>query len=120
MTPLIVGPSGIDQTKEDTMAKFLFLYAGGQSDENPEAQEAVMQAWVGWFTGLGDSVVDMGNPFGGASTVAAAGTSEGTSSGLGGYSIITADSLAEATTKTLGCPVLATGGSVEVYEALPM
>ena len=31
------------------MAKFLFLYTGGQSVETPEAQEAVMQAWGGWF-----------------------------------------------------------------------
>ena len=65
-------------------------------------------------------MVDIGNPFGGASTVGAGGTSEGASSRLGGYSIIDADSLAEATTKTAGCPVLTSGGSVEVYEALPM
>ena len=102
------------------MAKFLFLYAGGQSVETPEDQEAVMQAWGGWFGALGDSVIDIGNPFGAASTVAAGGASDGTSSQLGGYSLIDADSLAEATTKTAGCPVLTSGGTVEVYEALPM
>ena len=102
------------------MAKFLFLYAGGQSVETPEDQEAVMQAWGGWLGGLGEAVIDIGNPLGGASTVGADGTSESTSSRLGGYSIINADSLAEATTKTAGCPVLTSGGSVEVYEALPM
>ncbi|MGH3341095.1 MAG: YciI family protein [Propionibacteriaceae bacterium] len=39
---------------------------------------------------------------------------------MGGYSIINAESLAEATKKADGCPVLESGGSVEVYEALPM
>ena len=102
------------------MAKFLFLYKGGRVAESPAAQEAEMQAWGAWLGGLGGSVADIGNPFGGASTVRAGGTSEGGTSELGGYSIITADSLAEASTKTSGCPVLRSGGSVEVYEALPM
>ena len=34
------------------------------------------------------------------------------------YTIISAESLAEAVEKAKGCPVLATGGSIEVYEAL--
>jgi len=102
------------------MAKFLFLYKGGQMAETPAAQEAEMEAWGAWFGGLGESVADIGNPFGGASTVQAEGTSEGGTSQLGGYSIITADSLTDAGTKTAGCPVLGSGGSVEVYEALPM
>jgi hypothetical protein len=102
------------------MSKFLFLYKGGQVAEDEATQEAQMQAWGAWFGGLGESVVDIGNPFGGASTVRATGTSDGGTSQLGGYSIITADSLAEAGTKTAGCPVLGSGGSVEVYEALPM
>ena len=39
---------------------------------------------------------------------------------LTGYTIITAESLADATEKAKGCPVLATGGSIEVYETLPV
>ncbi len=102
------------------MAKFLFLYKGGQMADTPTAQEAEMQAWGAWFGQLGEAVADIGNPFGGASTVHAGGTAPGGTSGLGGYSIITADSLADAETKTAGCPVLGSGGSVELYEALPM
>jgi hypothetical protein len=48
------------------MAKFLYLYSGGQIAETPEAQEEEMQAWTAWFGTFGDSVVDIGNPFGAA------------------------------------------------------
>jgi hypothetical protein len=48
------------------------------------------------------------------------GASDGGASKLGGYSIITAESLDEAATGAKGCPVLQSGGSVEVYEALAM
>jgi S1-C subfamily serine protease len=102
------------------MAKFLYLYSGGQMAETPEAQEAAMQEWVAWFGSLGDSVADGGNPFGASSTVTAGGANGGATSKLGGYSIINADSLDDAATKADGCPVLRSGGSVEVYEALPM
>lgn len=102
------------------MAKFLFLYAGGQMAETSQAQEAEMQAWGAWLGELGEAVVDIGSPFGAAATVRADGTSEGGTSRLGGYSIIDADSLADAGAKTTGCPILGAGGSVEVYEALPM
>lgn len=102
------------------MAKFLYLYTGGQMAETPEAQEEQMQQWVSWFGTLGDSVIDMGNPFGAGTTVTNRGSSDGGASKLGGYSIITAESLEEAAANTKGCPVLESGGSVEVYEALSM
>ena len=102
------------------MAKFLYLYAGGQMAETREAQEAAMQQWTTWFGTLGDSVVDIGNPFGAGTTVKDGGTSDGGASELGGYSIINAESLAEAANKANGCPVLQSGGTVEVYEAVAM
>jgi S1-C subfamily serine protease len=102
------------------MAKFLYLYSGGQMADTPEAQAEQTQAWVSWFGSLGDSVIDMGNPFG-ASTTVTNGTASGSgASKLGGYSIVNAESLDEAATNAKGCPVLQSGGSVEVYEALPM
>jgi hypothetical protein len=102
------------------MAKFLYLYNGGQIAETPEAQEESMQVWTSWFGSLGDSVVDMGNPFSTSSTVTAGGASDGGTSKLSGYTIVNAESLAEAAHKADGCPVLQSGGSVEVYEAMPM
>ena len=43
-------------------------------------------------------------------------TSDGGGAGLTGYSILNADSLADAAEKAKGCPILASGGTVEVYE----
>jgi S1-C subfamily serine protease len=102
------------------MAKFVYVYIGGQMAETPEAQEQAMQAWGAWFGTLGDSVADVGNPFGNSATVSSGGITDGGKSGAGGYSIVSADSLSDATAKAKGCPVLAGGGSVEIYEAIPM
>ena len=102
------------------MAKFVYVYTGGQMADTPEAQEQAMQAWGAWFGTLGGSVADIGNPFGHSATVRSGGVSDGGASKVAGYSIIEADSLSDATTKTAGCPVLTGGGSVEVYEAIPM
>ena len=102
------------------MAKFVYVYTGGQMAETPEAQEQAMQAWGAWFGKLGDSVTDMGNPFAASAAVTSAGVKGGGSLNLGGYSIVTADSLDDASAKVAGCPVLEVGGTVEVYEAVPM
>ena len=104
------------------MAKFVFAYTGGGGmADSPAEQQKVMEAWMNWFGTLGDSVVDGGAPFGPTASIAPDGSvKEGAASHLTGYSIVSADSLAEATTKAKGCPVLSSGGSVEVYEALPM
>jgi hypothetical protein len=103
------------------MANYVLVYRGGSMAETPEAQEKAMEQWMGWFGSLGDAVVDGGAPFGPSATVAADGAAtDGGASALSGYSILSAGSLAEAQTKTKGCPVLAVGGTVEVYEALPI
>jgi hypothetical protein len=102
------------------MAKFVYVYTGGQMAATPDEQEKQMQAWGAWFGTLGDAVTDMGNPFGPSATVSSTGTSDGGASKAGGYSIVTADSLTDASAKAKGCPVLAGGGTVEVYEALEM
>ena len=99
------------------MSNFVLAYTGGAPAETPEAQEASMAAWNSWFQSLGDAVVDGGNPFGASVTVAGDGsTSKGGRSGLTGYSIISADDLSAATVHVKGCPLLADGGTVEVYE----
>jgi hypothetical protein len=103
------------------MAKFVFLYTGGQMADTPAAQQAAMDAWMGWFGSLGDDVVDHGNPFGPSTTVLPNGSAkDGAAAGATGYSVISATSLSDAAGKAKGCPVLAGGGSIEVYEAMPM
>lgn len=100
------------------MANFLLVYTGGGAEPaNAEEGEKVMAAWMGWFGGLGDAVVDGGNPISGSKSVASNGTvSDGAASGLTGYSVLKADSLEAAAKLAKGCPHLAAGGAVEVYE----
>jgi hypothetical protein len=102
------------------MAKFVYVYTGGQMADTPQAQEQVMAAWGAWFATLGEGVTDMGNPFGASATVKQGGGSGSGASQLTGYTIVQADSLDAATGHAASCPVLAAGGTVEVYEALEM
>ena len=54
------------------MGKYVLAYKGGSIPQTEEEQKRVMDAWNAWFGGLGDSVVDMGNPFGARPRSAAA------------------------------------------------
>ncbi len=101
------------------MANYLFAYKGGSMATTDAEREAAMAAWGGWFGSLGAAVVDAGNPFGPSATVANGGSvSDGAPAGLTGYSVLSADSLSAASELAKGCPVLASGGSVEVYETI--
>ena len=97
------------------MGKYLFAYKGGGMPQTEEEQQRVMAAWTAWFGTLGDSVIEIGNPFG-----ASAAVNGGSTSGLTGYSVVSADSLDDAVAKAGGCPILADGGGVEVYETIAM
>ena len=98
------------------MGKFVLVYKGGSIPQTEEEQKRVMDAWTAWFGSLGESVVDAGNPFGANAAVGG-----GSTSGLTGYSILTADSLDDALGKAKGCPILDGGsGGIEVYETLAM
>jgi hypothetical protein len=102
------------------MGKYVLAYTGGTMAETEAEQQAVMEQWMNWFGALGESVLDGGSPFGPSSTVGPGGVADGGRSSLTGYSIVSAESLAEACEKAKGCPVLSSGGSVEVYESLPI
>lgn len=105
------------------MANYVLVYKGGGVAPIEERRQ-VTQArhvgrWRAWFDALGADLVDGGQPFGASSAVASDGTvTGGASSGLTGYTILQAESLEAATEKARGCPVLADGGSIEIYEAL--
>ncbi len=103
------------------MGKYVLAYTGGAMGESPAEQEAAMVEWMNWFGSLGDAVVDGGSPFGPSATVAGDGAlSTGGASALTGYSIISADTLTAACDAAKSCPVLNSGGAVEVYEAVPV
>jgi hypothetical protein len=103
------------------MANYMLAYKGGSMAATDEEREVAMAAWGAWFGGLGAAVVDAGNPFGASATVAGdTSVSEGAPSALTGYSVLSADSLQAAGELVKGCPVLVAGGSVEVYETIPV
>jgi hypothetical protein len=100
------------------MTNYLLAYrGGGDMPATDEERDAAMAAWGAWFGALGEAVVDGGNPFSVSASVSAGGSvSDAAGSGLTGYSVLQADSLAAATEMAKGCPVLSGGGSVDVYE----
>ena len=102
------------------MGKYVFVYRGGSRPTSEDEGAKVMEAWMGWFGTLGAAVVDGGNRFGASTAVASDGSVIAASAGLGGYSVVSADNLSAAAAMAKGCPILAAGGSVEVYETVEM
>ena len=103
------------------MAKYLLAYSGGSMPESPAEQQKVMEQWMAWFGELGSALTDGGSPLAPRATIKPGGAvSSGANMGIGGYSIIEAGDSEEATKMASGCPLINAGGTVEVYESLPM
>jgi hypothetical protein len=100
------------------MANYLLAYTGGGMAQTDEAREAAMAAWGAWFGKLGSEVVDPGNPVGASASVGASGVNGAAKSGVTGYSVVSADSLAAAANLAKDCPIIANGGGVDVYETI--
>ena len=100
------------------MAKYVLAFHGGGMPETEAARATVMAEWGQWYQGLGAAVVDGGNPVGQAKTIASNGavSSGGGANPVSGYSIISAEGIDDAVTKSKGCPILKSGGSIEVCE----
>ena len=96
------------------MGKYVLVYQGGAMAETEEAQQAAMAAWGAWFGSLGEAVVDGGAPFG-ASAAVEGGPAQTV---VTGYSVLQAGDLDAAVKLAEGCPIVADGGRVDVYEAL--
>jgi hypothetical protein len=104
------------------MAKYLFVYHGGSHPETEAEVAAVMDAWGSWLGGMGSAVVDGGNPVGMSTTVNSDGSvvNNGGSNPVSGYGMFEASDLDDATSKAKGCPILESGGSVELAEVIDM
>ncbi len=76
---------------------------------NPETTAA----WMAWFEGIGDQLVEIGNPVVAGRSLGNCGP--GTTE-LGGYSLIRADDIDAAAAVAKGCPHLGRDGGVEVGE----
>jgi hypothetical protein len=104
------------------MAKYALVFHGGGMPETEEEGAKIMAAWGTWMEGLGSALTDPGNPFGNSTTIQSDGSTVagGGANPATGYTLLEADSLDAAVALAKGCPILASGGSVEVAEALDM
>ena len=100
------------------MAKYLLSYHGGGMPESEEEGAKIMAAWGVWMEQVGPALADGGAPAGASATIAADGSTSdgGGANPVTGYSLITADSLDAAIELAKGCPILLSGGSIEVGE----
>ncbi|HVM67114.1 MAG TPA: hypothetical protein VMU14_19760 [Acidimicrobiales bacterium] len=76
----------------------------------PGSDSAAMAAWQAFFEGIGQNVVEPGQPVFERRTLGEVGAS----TQLGGYSVVTAADFEEAITLAKGCPSVAQGGGVVV------
>jgi len=104
------------------MAKYLFVYHGGSVPKNDAEVKKVYDAWGKWMGDLGAAVIDGGNPVGKSTTVNADGsvTNNGGSNPASGYGLFEAKDLDDVIAKAKGCPILASGGSVELAAVIDM
>jgi hypothetical protein len=104
------------------MAKYVFVYHGGGRPPSKEAQAQAMAAWGQWFGGMGRAVINGGNPVGKSWTVKSDGSvvKDGGPNPVSGFSLIEAKDYEEAVSHAKACPILVSGGSVEVAEAMDM
>ena len=104
------------------MPKYVFAYHGGGMAQTEAAQAEAMAAWGAWFGTLGAAILDGGNPTGAAKTLAADGSVRdgGGANPISGYTVVDATDLDAAVTLAKGCPILSSGGSVEVAETIDM
>src|SRR5258706_16079656 len=107
------------------MANYLYLFRGGEMGQmSPAEMEASMKKWSGWIEGLakagkfkgGEPLASGGKVVVGKKKAVTDGPYAEAKDLVGGYLIVTAPSLADATELAQGCPILERDGSGEVRE----
>jgi hypothetical protein len=111
------------------MAQYLFLYRRGEFNPSPAEMQANMQKWTAWFKELTEQgcVVDRGQPLESAGKTVGGASKKNITDGpyaekdlVVGFTIIEARDLAHASEISLGCPIFATKGLVEVRPVMKM
>lgn len=109
------------------MKDFMFIFRGGMPESmTPEESQASMQKWFAWIGELstkgryvgGDPLMKEGKLLQGKKPVVTDGPFAEGKELLGGYFIIKADTLEEATELAWGYPDFELGGSVEIREVM--
>ena len=111
------------------MSEFLYVYRGGnRAGRSPEQMQQVMQKWMTWMQGLAEKghLKDRGHPLETDGKLVS-GTRKNVTDGpyaekdvVGGYSLIEARDLAQATELSKGCPILEHEGIVEIRPIMQM
>ncbi len=114
------------------MNEFLFIFRRNEvSDEpipSPEQLQAMMKPWQDWIGSIAaqNKLVSNGNRLSSEGRVVKSGNviTNGPyvemKEAIGGYMIVRANSIDEATALTKDCPILNMGGNVEVRTIVPM
>lgn len=104
------------------MTKYLFVYHGGKAPTDPAEIKETMDAWGSWMGGMGAALIDGGNPVGKSMTVKSDGSmvEGGGANPASGYTLIEAKDVAEAHAMARGCPILKSGGTIELAPCLDM
>ncbi len=106
------------------MAKYMFVYRGGDGDKSPEEMQETIGLWLkwigkamegGWMVAPGEALKPEGQVVQSDKSVTDGPFAESKEL-VGGFSIVEADSLAAASELAKGCPGLLDGGTVEVRE----
>jgi len=110
------------------MKDFMFIFRGGSSNNklSPDAMQNNMQQWFGWINELkgkniyvgGEPLTPSGKVVKGEKGVITDGPYAESKELVGGFVIIKADSIEDASELAKGCPDLPIGGSVEVREVM--
>lgn len=112
------------------MNDFLFVFRNDPSvmaGYSPEEMQSSMQKWMDWLGGIAaqGKLVDRGNRLTNEGRVVrpAQVVTDGpyieTKESVGGFVMVRAGSLDEATEMAKGCPILFAGGNVEVRQIVP-
>ncbi len=102
------------------MATFLITYhGGGGMPDSAEGREKMMAAFQAWAASVGDAMIDPGAPLGPRKSVTSDGVSDAAADEtLGGYTLISADSLDHAVDAVKDHPFVGRGGTLQVSQVV--
>jgi hypothetical protein len=101
------------------MAKFLVTYhGGGEPPTDPTMREQMMAAFGAWAASVGDNMIDPGAPLDRAQAVTSEGVRDDETHSVEGYTVLSADSLADAVELVRSHPFVSRGGTLRVSEAV--